>query len=46
MISDLAEVVILIERSVPGGVGTVTVAMFTKNAIAAHAMQLAAGWLG
>jgi methylenetetrahydrofolate dehydrogenase (NADP+) / methenyltetrahydrofolate cyclohydrolase len=31
---------------VPGGVGPVTVAMFMKNAIAAHAKQLAAGWLG
>ena len=31
---------------VPGGVGPVTVAMFMRNAIAAHAKQLAAGWLG
>ena len=31
---------------VPGGVGPVTVAMFMRNAIAAHARQLAAGWLG
>jgi methylenetetrahydrofolate dehydrogenase (NADP+) / methenyltetrahydrofolate cyclohydrolase len=31
---------------VPGGVGPVTVAMFMKNAIAAHGKQLAAGWLG
>jgi methylenetetrahydrofolate dehydrogenase (NADP+)/methenyltetrahydrofolate cyclohydrolase len=30
---------------VPGGVGPVTVAMFMRNAIAAHAKQLAAGWL-
>lgn len=30
---------------VPGGVGPVTVAMFMRNAITAHAMQLAAGWL-
>jgi len=30
---------------VPGGVGPVTVAMFMRNAIAAHARQLAAGWL-
>jgi len=31
---------------VPGGVGPVTVAMFMKNAVAAHGKQLAAGWLG
>ena len=31
---------------VPGGVGPVTVAMFRRNAIAAHTKQLAAGWLG
>jgi len=31
---------------VPGGVGPVTVAMFMRNAIVAHAKQLAAGWLG
>jgi methylenetetrahydrofolate dehydrogenase (NADP+)/methenyltetrahydrofolate cyclohydrolase len=31
---------------VPGGVGPVTVAMFMRNAIAAHTKQLAAGWLG
>jgi methylenetetrahydrofolate dehydrogenase (NADP+)/methenyltetrahydrofolate cyclohydrolase len=31
---------------VPGGVGPVTVAMFMRNAITAHAKQLAAGWLG
>ena len=31
---------------VPGGVGPVTVAMFMRNAIAAHEKQLAAGWLG
>jgi len=31
---------------VPGGVGPVTVAMFMRNAINAHAKQLAAGWLG
>src|SRR5262245_15321682 len=31
---------------VPGGVGPVTVAMFMRNAIAAHQKQLAAGWLG
>lgn len=31
---------------VPGGVGPVTVAMFMRNAVAAHAKQLAAGWLG
>jgi methylenetetrahydrofolate dehydrogenase (NADP+)/methenyltetrahydrofolate cyclohydrolase len=31
---------------VPGGVGPVTVAMCMRNAIAAHAKQLAAGWLG
>jgi methylenetetrahydrofolate dehydrogenase (NADP+)/methenyltetrahydrofolate cyclohydrolase len=31
---------------VPGGVGPVTVAMFARNAVAAHAKQLAAGWLG
>jgi methylenetetrahydrofolate dehydrogenase (NADP+)/methenyltetrahydrofolate cyclohydrolase len=30
---------------VPGGVGPVTVAMFMRNAVAAHAKQLAAGWL-
>ena len=30
---------------VPGGVGPVTVAMFMRNAIAAHQKQLAAGWL-
>jgi methylenetetrahydrofolate dehydrogenase (NADP+)/methenyltetrahydrofolate cyclohydrolase len=30
---------------VPGGVGPVTVAMFMRNAIAAHTKQLAAGWL-
>jgi methylenetetrahydrofolate dehydrogenase (NADP+)/methenyltetrahydrofolate cyclohydrolase len=30
---------------VPGGVGPVTVAMFMRNAIAAHEKQLAAGWL-
>jgi len=30
---------------VPGGVGPVTVAMFMRNAIAAHVRQLAAGWL-
>jgi 5,10-methylene-tetrahydrofolate dehydrogenase/methenyl tetrahydrofolate cyclohydrolase len=30
---------------VPGGVGPVTVAMFMRNAIAAHE-QLAVGWLG
>ena len=30
---------------VPGGVGPVTVAMFMRNAIAAHMKQLAAGWL-
>jgi methylenetetrahydrofolate dehydrogenase (NADP+)/methenyltetrahydrofolate cyclohydrolase len=30
---------------VPGGVGPVTVAMFMRNAIVAHAKQLAAGWL-
>ena len=30
---------------VPGGVGPVTVAMFMRNAINAHAKQLAAGWL-
>jgi methylenetetrahydrofolate dehydrogenase (NADP+) / methenyltetrahydrofolate cyclohydrolase len=31
---------------VPGGVGPVTVAIFMRNAIAAHEKQLAAGWLG
>jgi methylenetetrahydrofolate dehydrogenase (NADP+)/methenyltetrahydrofolate cyclohydrolase len=31
---------------VPGGVGPVTVAMFMRNAITAHAKQLAAGWIG
>jgi methylenetetrahydrofolate dehydrogenase (NADP+) / methenyltetrahydrofolate cyclohydrolase len=31
---------------VPGGVGPVTVAIFMRNAITAHARQLAAGWLG
>jgi methylenetetrahydrofolate dehydrogenase (NADP+)/methenyltetrahydrofolate cyclohydrolase len=31
---------------VPGGVGPVTVAMFMRNAINAHAKQRAAGWLG
>ena len=31
---------------VPGGVGPVTVAMFMRNAIAAHNKQLSAGWLG
>jgi methylenetetrahydrofolate dehydrogenase (NADP+)/methenyltetrahydrofolate cyclohydrolase len=31
---------------VPGGVGPVTVAMFMRNAITAHAKQLAGGWLG
>jgi methylenetetrahydrofolate dehydrogenase (NADP+)/methenyltetrahydrofolate cyclohydrolase len=31
---------------VPGGVGPVTVAMFMRNAIAAHTKQLNAGWLG
>ncbi len=30
---------------VPGGVGPVTVAMFMRNAVAAHSKQLAAGWL-
>jgi methylenetetrahydrofolate dehydrogenase (NADP+)/methenyltetrahydrofolate cyclohydrolase len=30
---------------VPGGVGPVTVAMFMRNALAAHARQLAAGWI-
>jgi methylenetetrahydrofolate dehydrogenase (NADP+)/methenyltetrahydrofolate cyclohydrolase len=30
---------------VPGGVGPVTVAMFMRNAIAAHRKQFAAGWL-
>jgi methylenetetrahydrofolate dehydrogenase (NADP+)/methenyltetrahydrofolate cyclohydrolase len=30
---------------VPGGVGPVTVAIFMRNAIAAHNKQLAAGWL-
>ena len=30
---------------VPGGVGPVTVAMFMRNAIAAHEKQLAVGWL-
>ena len=30
---------------VPGGVGPVTVAMFMRNSITAHAKQLAAGWL-
>jgi methylenetetrahydrofolate dehydrogenase (NADP+)/methenyltetrahydrofolate cyclohydrolase len=30
---------------VPGGVGPVTVAMFMRNAIAAHGKQLDAGWL-
>ena len=30
---------------VPGGVGPVTVAMFMRNAIAAHNKQLTAGWL-
>jgi methylenetetrahydrofolate dehydrogenase (NADP+)/methenyltetrahydrofolate cyclohydrolase len=30
---------------VPGGVGPVTVAMFMRNAIAAHSKQFAAGWL-
>jgi methylenetetrahydrofolate dehydrogenase (NADP+)/methenyltetrahydrofolate cyclohydrolase len=30
---------------VPGGVGPVTVAMFMRNAIAAHMKQRAAGWL-
>ena len=30
---------------VPGGVGPVTVAMFMRNAVAAHEKQLAAGWL-
>jgi methylenetetrahydrofolate dehydrogenase (NADP+)/methenyltetrahydrofolate cyclohydrolase len=30
---------------VPGGVGPVTVAMFMRNAVAAHTKQLAAGWL-
>ena len=30
---------------VPGGVGPVTVAMLMRNAITAHAKQLAAGWL-
>jgi methylenetetrahydrofolate dehydrogenase (NADP+)/methenyltetrahydrofolate cyclohydrolase len=30
---------------VPGGVGPVTVAMFMRNAIAAHGKQLVAGWL-
>jgi methylenetetrahydrofolate dehydrogenase (NADP+)/methenyltetrahydrofolate cyclohydrolase len=31
---------------VPGGVGPVTVAMLMRNAVVAHAKQLAAGWLG
>jgi len=31
---------------VPGGVGPVTVAMLMRNAMTAHAKQLAAGWLG
>jgi methylenetetrahydrofolate dehydrogenase (NADP+)/methenyltetrahydrofolate cyclohydrolase len=31
---------------VPGGVGPVTVAMLMRNAITAHARQIAAGWLG
>src|SRR3954464_5945529 len=31
---------------VPGGVGPVTVAMFMRNAVIAHAKQLAAGWPG
>ena len=30
---------------VPGGVGPVTVAIFMRNAVTAHAKQLAAGWL-
>ena len=30
---------------VPGGVGPVTVAMFMRNAVAAHAKQFTAGWL-
>jgi methylenetetrahydrofolate dehydrogenase (NADP+) / methenyltetrahydrofolate cyclohydrolase len=30
---------------VPGGVGPVTVAMFMRNAVAAHTKQLSAGWL-
>ena len=30
---------------VPGGVGPVTVAMFMRNAIAAHTKQVAAGWI-
>jgi methylenetetrahydrofolate dehydrogenase (NADP+)/methenyltetrahydrofolate cyclohydrolase len=30
---------------VPGGVGPVTVAMLMRNAIAAHRMQIAAGWI-
>jgi methylenetetrahydrofolate dehydrogenase (NADP+)/methenyltetrahydrofolate cyclohydrolase len=30
---------------VPGGVGPVTVAMFMRNALAAHTKQLGAGWL-
>ena len=30
---------------VPGGVGPVTVAMFMRNAITAHAKQVAAGWI-
>jgi methylenetetrahydrofolate dehydrogenase (NADP+) / methenyltetrahydrofolate cyclohydrolase len=30
---------------VPGGVGPVTVAMFMRNAITAHAKQRDAGWL-
>lgn len=29
---------------VPGGVGPVTVAILMRNAVAAHAMQVAAGW--
>jgi methylenetetrahydrofolate dehydrogenase (NADP+)/methenyltetrahydrofolate cyclohydrolase len=30
---------------VPGGVGPVTVAMLMRNAVAAHARQVAAGWI-
>ena len=33
------------ERRLAGSTGLVTVAVFMRNAIAAHAKQLAAGWL-
>ena len=43
--TDSVKVVASWVTPVPGGVGPVTVAMFMRNAITAHAKQLAAGWL-